>query len=180
MFKKVIKSLCLSFLLLAGSVVFATQQATEIDSAPVQPVKKQVTRTPVPLNYWVHFAPETAGQFLAAYGEFFNVSDKPIYLTSVRDNDFERVELHTLDEKGNDIEATHKSLLLPPMGGSVKLQYGGNYILLIKPKKKMLEGSKTTLTLYYRVGGSDEQLSQDLLFTVTANGTGCGVIPPGQ
>ncbi len=105
-------------------------------SVSEDPPKKQEKITqakmPVPLNYWVHFDPKTASQSLSAYGEFFNVNtDKALYLTSVENKDFERVELHTVKD-GKDILVstdtdTDKALILPPMGGSVKLEYGGNY-----------------------------------------------------
>ncbi|MBS9781354.1 MAG: copper chaperone PCu(A)C [Gammaproteobacteria bacterium] len=153
-------------------------------SVPEEIPKKQEKTTqakiPVPLNYWVHFDPKTASKSLSAYGEFFNVNtDKALYLTSVENKDFARVELHTIKD-GKDMIASTDSLLLPAMGGSVKFEYGGNYIVLVAPKKPITDGSETTLTLHYRVQGSDEKLTQNLVFSITANGIGCGVIPPSK
>ncbi len=146
---------------------------------------KMPTKIPVPLNYWVHFDPKTANKSLSAYGEFFNVNtDKALYLVSVENDDFERAELHTIKD-GKDMivstdNDTDNSLMLSAMGGSVKLEYGGHYILLIAPKKPITDGGETTLTLHYQVEGSDEKLTQDIVFAITANGIGCGAIPPSK
>ncbi len=158
-----------------------TSAATEQKSNTAEKTIKAPVKMPVPLNYWVHFDPKTAAQSLAAYGEFFNVNtDKKLYLTSVENNDFARVELHTLRNGKDVIADSDKAFLLPPMGGSVKLEYGGNYVLLMTPKKTITDGSETLLTLHYRVEGSDEKLTQSLPFTITSNGIGCGAIPPSE
>ncbi len=189
--------LFMTILLCIGAYGLVKQDKKTINTSVATPIADTTTdkkqeekpkiqaKIPVPLNYWVHFDPKTASVSLAAYGEFFNVNtDKVLYLTSVENKDFERVELHAVKD-GKDTLAstdtdTDKALILPAMGGSVKLEYGGNYILLIAPKKPITDDSETTLTLHYRVQGSDEKLTQNLVFSITANGIGCGAIPPSE
>lgn len=178
------KSLLLILLLSGGGVL-----ANETNTSPLpQPknqekaAKKSNIKTPVPLNYWVHFDPKTADKSLAAYAEFFNVNkDKNLYLTAVENADFNRVELRTVDKTGKDYRPNNDlPFILPPMGGSVKLEYGEDYILLLDPKKPIVDESETTLILHYRVEGSDETIVQSLVFPITANGIACGVIPPSE
>lgn len=177
--------LCLSLSLLSVVCPVLAAEKTEIPKttkSTTKPTAEQPTlRTPVPLNYWVHFDPKTADTSLAAYGEFFNVSSKNMYLTAVENDDFEQVELHALDKAGNDYQPSIDVVfILPSMGGSVKLAYGGNYVLLRKPKKTIVNDSETTLTLHYRVEGSEEEIVQNLLFPITSNGIGCSIMPASE
>lgn len=179
------KSLLLMLLLLGSGAVLANETDTKpaIKAENIEKLaKKPSIKTPVPLNYWVHFDPKTADKSLAAYAEFFNVNmDKNLYLTAVENEDFNRVELHAVDKTGKDYQpSTDLPFILPPMGGSVKLEYGGHYILLLEPKKPIVDESETTLTLHYRVEGSETEVVQQLVFPITANGIGCGEIPPSE
>lgn len=54
------------------------------------------------------------------------------------------------------------------------------YVLLLDPKKPIIDESERCLTLHYRIEGSDKEITHDLVFPITANGIGCGVIPSSE
>ncbi len=148
----------------------------EKNKAPVPTVSK--TKPPVPINYWVHLGPPNT-RVMAAYGEFFNVTDKNIYLTKVENEDFDHVELHESIIEGNVGKMVeHKEFLIPPNGGSLTFAVGKRHIMLVTPLKPFNNRDETTMILHYRVEGSDEKLVQKLVFPVTFSGIACDVPTP--
>lgn len=138
--------------------------------------EKSTTKLPIPVNYWVHLGPPNT-RVMAAYGEFINMSDKNIYLTGVDNSDFDHVELHesiVKDGVGEMVE--HKEFLIPA-GESLKFEAGKRHMMLVTPLKRFKHNGKTTMILHYRVEGSDEKLTQELVFPVSFTGADCGVMP---
>ncbi len=138
--------------------------------------EKSTTKLPIPVNYWMHLGPPNT-RVMAAYGEFINMSDKNIYLTGVDNSDFDHVELHESIVKGDVGEMVEHKEFLIPAGESLKFEAGKRHMMLVTPLKRFKHNGKTTMILHYRVEGSDEKLTQELVFPVSFTGADCGVMP---
>ncbi len=153
--------------------------------------KKGTVKLPVLLNYWVHLGPPNT-RVMAAYGDFINTGDKDIYLVGVENSDFDHVELHESVIEGDVAKMLEHGEFLIPAGGMLQFAVNKRHIMLVTPFKRLKHNGKTTMTLRYRVAGFDDTLTQILryrvagfddiltqtiVFPVSFNGEGCGVMP---
>ncbi|HFE37556.1 MAG TPA: copper chaperone PCu(A)C [Gammaproteobacteria bacterium] len=90
-------------------------------------------------NAWIREAPPGAVN-LAGYGEFKNVGDETVTITSVSSPYFEKVSLHaTSMHEGMMRMKSLPSLKLKP-GELVSFKPGGKHLMLNKPKQRIRSG----------------------------------------
>lgn len=159
------------------------QKNTANSNPPVKPnnnssnnAQADNVKLPVLLNYWIHLGPSNT-RVMAAYGDFVNTSDKDIYLVGVENPDFDHAELHESvveDNVGKMVE--HKEFLIPA-GEILKFEFNQRHIMLVTPFRELKHNGKSTMTLKYRVAGSDKIHTQTVEFPVSFDGEGCRAMP---
>ncbi len=154
----------------------AVKKAVTTEKTTAKTAKKDTVKLPVLLNYWVHLGPPNT-RVMAAYGDFINTGDKDIYLVGVENSDFDHVELHESVIEGDMAKMLEHGEFLIPAGGTLKFAFNKRHIMLVTPFKRFKHNGETTMTLRYRVAGTDDILTQTVVFPVSFNGEGCGVMP---
>ncbi len=138
--------LCLLALILAGC-------------APSEPP------LPVARDAWVRAAPPDAGM-TAGYLNIDNPGDRPMTLTGVHSDAFERIELHTtIMEDGVARMRMEESVAIAP-GETVAFEPGGRHLMMFGAKRPLGEDDAVRLVLTFLTG--DERPESPLELAVEA------------
>ena len=97
---------------------------------------------------WVREAPPNS-EVMAAYLTLHNHSPKSYTLVSVSSPDFERVEMHRTEQHDGMATMLPVSRVILSTKGSVRFQPGDMHLMLMKPKKHLVEGNLISLTLHF-------------------------------
>jgi len=97
---------------------------------------------------WIQAAPPTAKVF-AAYMEIVNHGDKPLTLTGISVQGFERAEIHHSTIINNMARMNKVDTLTIAPGTTQPFKPGGYHIMLINPSHSLAPGDKLTLQLNF-------------------------------
>jgi len=93
---------------------------------------------------WVQEGPPNA-RVLAGFMDIENMTPQDISIESASSDSFKHIEFHqTINENGMARMRQQKQLLIKS-GSTLKLEYGGYHLMLIKPTSKLKAGDKITI-----------------------------------
>lgn len=96
------------------------------------------------VNPWIPEAPPGAG-VMAGYMEIHNSSTQIIDIVAISSPAFNRVEMHLSKEVDGFAKMLPQKMLSVPAKGKLILKPGSYHLMLIKPKKRLLNGDVTQL-----------------------------------
>ena len=97
---------------------------------------------------WIPEAPPGA-RVMAGYMEINNPTDKNIEIIAISSPDFARIEMHLSKEVNGTAKMLPQKTLNIPAGKSLSLASGGYHLMLIKPKKRLVNGQKAQLNFSF-------------------------------
>ena len=97
-------------------------------------------------NAWIPEAPPGA-RVMAGFMEIYNSSSQSVDILSISSPAFNRVEMHLSKEVNGMAKMLPQKKLSIPAKGKLILKSGGYHLMLIKPNKRLLDGTKATLNL---------------------------------
>ena len=116
---------------------------------------------PVARDAWVRAAPPDAGM-TAGYLTISNPGDRPMTLTGVRSDAFERIELHaTIMEDGIARMRMEEAVEIPP-GETVAFEPGGRHLMMFGAKTPLGEDDAVGLTLTFLTGDARPEAPLEL------------------
>lgn len=90
---------------------------------------------------WIREAPPTAA-VLAGYAELANGGDAPLRVVGASSADFRAVELHEMRMVEGVMRMRALESLEVPAHGSVRLEPGGNHLMLLDPARPLAAGAR--------------------------------------
>ena len=93
---------------------------------------------------WIPEAPPGA-RVMAGYMEVHNASSQNIDIVAISSPAFNSVEMHLSKEVNGTAKMLPQKKLSIPAKGSLILKSGSYHLMLIKPKKRLIEGDKAQL-----------------------------------
>jgi len=97
-------------------------------------------------DIWINEAPPGVS-ILAAYGTIINHIDKPIILTNINSELFEKIELHeSVIYDGVATMKQHDTITIPA-NGQLEFTQGGYHMMLFSPVKRLVAGEQINMTV---------------------------------
>lgn len=96
-------------------------------------------------NAWIPEAPPGA-RVMAGFMEIHNLSSQSIDIVAVTSPAFKHIEMHLSKEVNGIAKMLPQKKLSIPARGKLILKSGSYHLMLIKPKKRLLDGEKAPLT----------------------------------
>jgi len=106
------------------------------------------------MNAWVREAHPKA-KTNAGFMTLINVSESPILLQSASSPDYDKVEFHEMKMQDGMMQMNELQKLKIASGEQLKFVSGGKHLMLMMPKRKLLDGDKTEVMLKFE--GEDTQ-----------------------
>jgi copper(I)-binding protein/cytochrome oxidase Cu insertion factor (SCO1/SenC/PrrC family) len=103
------------------------------------------------MNAWVREAHAKA-KTNAGFMTLVNVSDAPIQLQSASSPDYGRVEFHEMIMADGMMQMNELSELKIESGSQLKFVSGGKHLMLREPRRTLVDGDQTELTLIFSDG----------------------------
>ena len=103
------------------------------------------------MNAWVREAHPKA-RTNAGFMTLINVSDSPIELQSASSPDYEKVEFHEMKMEDGMMQMNELQELQIKSGAQLKFVSGGKHLMLREPKRKLVDGDQTEVTLIFEGG----------------------------
>lgn len=103
------------------------------------------------MNAWVREAHPKATTN-AGFMTLINVSDSPIKLQSASSPDYEKVEFHEMKMDDGMMQMNELQVLKIESGGQLKFVSGGKHLMLREPKRTLVDGDQTEVTLMFADG----------------------------
>lgn len=97
------------------------------------------------INPWIPETPPGA-RVMAGYMEIHNPGSQEIEITSVTSPAFNSVEMHLSKDVGGVAKMLQQKTLSIPAKGKLVLKASSFHLMLMKPKKRLLNGDKAQLT----------------------------------
>lgn len=120
----------------------------------VEPDAEPVVETAPPLNVgnaWVREAPPVA-DVLAAYAVFCNDGDQAVTIAGAESEDFDRVEMHIVVERGDAVIMEESNSVVIGPDDCVAFAPGGRHFMLFDPVRIFRAGDEVELTLHLADG----------------------------
>lgn len=146
-------------MLLAGGLLAGTSLASvpalamAAGSGTPKVAKSEVSRTIAVEEPWVREAPPGA-RVVGAYMTLVNTSDRADRLLSVKSPLAGEIEIHRMTVKNGMMDMEAIPFLTVPAKGEVKLQPGGNHLMIYGMKRDLKEGDRLPLELKFEHSGS--------------------------
>lgn len=103
------------------------------------------------MNAWVREAHPSA-KTNAGFMTLINVSESPILLLSASSSDYEKVEFHEMKMQDGMMQMNELAELKIASGEQLKFVSGAKHLMLIRPKRKLLDGDLTEVILTFDGG----------------------------
>jgi len=100
---------------------------------------------------WVQEAPPSA-EVLAGYMDLQNQSPQAQTLLGARSSDFKSVMLHQTLSKGGVTHMKHPARIEIKAGSTLQFTPGGYHLMLMYPKKALLQGDQVEVLLEFQGG----------------------------
>ena len=100
---------------------------------------------------WIRAAPPTA-TMLAGYAVVRNGCDAPFILTGAKSPDFVMAQIHESKVENGTSRMMQAKRNTLPVRGRFELKPGGHHLMLMHPRRKMLEGTKVKIDLVLEDG----------------------------
>lgn len=97
------------------------------------------------INPWLPETPPGA-RVMAGFMEIHNPGNKNLEITAVSSPDFNSVEMHLSKDVDGVAKMLQQKILSIPAKGKLVLKAGSFHLMLMQPKKRLVEGDKTALT----------------------------------
>ncbi len=105
------------------------------------------------MNVWVREAlPDSEAN--AGYMTLINVGSEEVTLIRIKSDSFNKVEVHEMAVVDGLMNMRELKTLTIPVNDQVKLAPGGKHLMMISPKKDLVQGDKVDLTLIFSSGES--------------------------
>lgn len=103
------------------------------------------------MNAWVREAHPKATTH-AGFMTLFNMNDLPIHLVSAVSPDYEQVEFHQMSMQDAMMQMSELRELKIKPGGQLKFISGSKHLMLKGPKRALVDGDQTEVTLMFASG----------------------------
>jgi protein SCO1/2 len=103
------------------------------------------------MNAWVREAHPKASTN-AGFMTLINVSDSPIELQSATSPDYAKVEFHEMKMADGMMQMNELQEIKIESGKQLKFVSGGKHLMLREPKRKLVDGDQTEVTLIFEGG----------------------------
>jgi copper(I)-binding protein len=141
-------------LMLAGGLLLgATLASVPASAANPAPLKAKDAKAIAVESPWVREAPPGA-RVLGAYMTLVNDSDRADRLLSVKSPLAGEIEIHRMTVKNGMMDMEAIPFLTIPAHGEVKLQPGGNHLMIYGMKRELKEGDRLPLELMFEHSGA--------------------------
>lgn len=97
------------------------------------------------INPWLPETPPGA-RVMAGFMEIHNPGNKNLEITAVSSPDFNSIEMHLSKDVDGVAKMLQQKTLNIPAKGKLALKAGSYHLMLMQPKKRLMEGDKTPLT----------------------------------
>ncbi|MBL4630611.1 MAG: copper chaperone PCu(A)C [Paraglaciecola sp.] len=105
------------------------------------------------MNAWIREAHPKATTH-AGFMTLINVSDSPIELQSAFSPDYEKVEFHEMTMADGMMQMNELLAFTINAGEQLKFVPGGKHLMLIKPKRELLNNDRTEVSLKFKSGNT--------------------------